>query len=88
MRTSLLETRRIEKFLLQQGDLGDRLVLETQAQLNPDLAQRVGFQNQTYQLVETYGRQKLRKEIRQIDARMFAGTRHVTFLQKILSYFK
>ena len=83
-----MEAARIEAFLLEKGDVGDRLLLEAQMQLDASLAQRVNDQKQAYDYAIAHGRQLLREEISKVDEELFTHSKHQRFRNKVLSYFK
>lgn len=88
MRTSLTELERIENFLLQKSDHGERLLLEAQLKIDASLAEKVRWQRKTYQILQQYGRHQLRKEIHAVSQQLFTAPKHSGFKQKILSIFK
>lgn len=88
MRTSLIETEQIEKFIRQEGDASEHLLMEARMQIDSELAQRVAFQKQTYQLIREYGRQQLRGEIHQAQKKIFSDSAYRKFQTRVRSYFK
>ncbi|MEM6845026.1 MAG: hypothetical protein AAF632_22625 [Bacteroidota bacterium] len=88
MRTSLIETEQIEKFIRQEGDLSERLLMEARMQVDYELAERVTFQKQAYRVIQEYGRQQLRAEIRRVQKKVFKDLAYRKFQTKIRSYFK
>ncbi|MEM9674624.1 MAG: hypothetical protein ACFB15_28780 [Cyclobacteriaceae bacterium] len=88
MRTSLIETEQIEKFIRQEGDISKRLFIEARMQIDRELAERVTFQQQTYQLIREYGRQQLRAEISRVQKKVFKDSVYQKFQTKVQSYFK
>ena len=88
MRTSLIETEQIEKFIRQEGDISKRLFIEARMQIDRELAERVTIQQQTYQLIREYGRQQLRAEISRVQKKVFKDSVYQKFQTKVQSYFK
>jgi len=88
MRTSLIETEQIEKFMQHEGDVSERLLLEARMQVDSELAERVAFQAQTYQLIREYGRQQLRAEICRVQKKVFNESAYRKFQTRVRSYFK
>ncbi|MEM9830555.1 MAG: hypothetical protein AAF944_07940 [Bacteroidota bacterium] len=88
MRTSLIETQQIEKYIQQQGNISERLLMEARVQVDYELAERVAFQKQTYRAIQEYGRQQLRAEIRRAQQKVFRDSAYKKFQTKIRSYFK
>jgi hypothetical protein len=88
MKTSLNELQLIENQLLGAPDGEDRLLFEARMILQPDLRHSLGWQQKTYQLVQQYGRQQLRKEMEQIHHELFITVKHKSFRQKILRLFR
>jgi hypothetical protein len=88
MKTSLNETRLIEMHLAGKAPAEERLLFEARLILQPDLRRNMHWQQKTYQLVQLYGRQQLKKEIEQVHQALFSpATAHHSFKQKILSLF-
>ena len=87
MRTSLIETEQIEAHLLQLGDTGDALVFEAKMLLEPELKEKVIWQQKTYQIVRQYGHEQLRQEIASAHQKLFSEERHQSFRQKIMRLF-
>ncbi len=88
MRTSLIETERIEKYIHPQGNVGDRLLIEARMQIDGELAERVASQKQTYQIIREYGRKQFRAEICQVQKKVFGDSAYKKFQTKVRSYFK
>lgn len=87
MRTSLNEIHHIEQHLLGQLPNEESLLMEAKMSLNPDLAQKVALQEETYALVKQYGRKKLRAEIVQVEKRLFTSPGYLSFRQRIMNLF-
>lgn len=87
MKTSWNELRLIEDHLLSATSSGEKILFEAQLLLQPDLQESVHWQQKTYDLVQKYGRQQLRKEIEQVQQRLFTAPEHASFKQKILRLF-
>lgn len=88
MRTSLHETERLERFILRKQSPGERLLMEATILLDPALAQQAEHQQMVYQIVHSYGRERLREEIAEIEQVLFTAPRHHSFRQRILNLFK
>lgn len=88
MRTSLIETEQIEANLLQRSDTGEALVFEAKMLLDPELKEKVQWQQRTYSLINLYGRNQLRQEIDAVHQKLFSQDQHKSFRQKIMSLFK
>lgn len=88
MRTSLIETEQIEKFIQQEGDLSEQLLMEARMQVNSKLKDQVAFQQQTYQVIREYGRQQIRAEIYRVQQKVFKDSAYQKFQTKVRSYFK
>ena len=87
MRTSLIETERIENWLFEAGSTEERLLMEAQALTNAELRERITWQSKTYHLIEEYGREKLRAEIRAVEQELFQSSKFSSFRIKVLSIF-
>lgn len=87
MKTSLNETRKIERGVLSGGQ-GDKLLLEAGMILDPTLRERVVWQQRAYEMIKLYGRKKLRMEIEGVHQKLFHSPEHSSFRQKIYQFFK
>ena len=87
MRTSLNELQEIEGHLTGTGKPEDQLVFEAKALLDPHWEEKVFWQKRAYEVVQTYGREALRKEIRQVHRKLFTQPKYSRFRQKIMNYF-
>ncbi|MEM0941356.1 MAG: hypothetical protein AAF600_15545 [Bacteroidota bacterium] len=88
MRTSLTETKQIEDWLLKQGAIQNRLLLEAKMLSNPKVKENVQWQSYTYDLIRLYGREKLREEIKAIQHTLFQTPKYRSFQDRIRSIFK
>jgi len=87
MRTSLLETEQIESHLLRRAEPGDGLVFEARLLLDPELKDRVLWQQKTYNIIRQYGLDQLKQEIESVHQKLFNEARHYSFRQKIIRLF-
>jgi hypothetical protein len=87
MRTSLLETEHIEAHLLQLSQPGDALVFEATLLLEPELRDKVLWQQKAYQMVKLYSRDQLKQEIKTVHQKLFQEEQHRGFRQKIMRLF-
>jgi hypothetical protein len=87
MRTSLIETEQIEAHLLKLSNPGDTLVFEARLLLEPDLHQKSVWQRETYNMIRSYGRDQLKKEIEAVHQKLFTQPEHRSFSQKIRQLF-
>lgn len=88
MRTSLNEIKQIEDWLLQRGDLPERLVTEAKILSQPGLADRAKWQSLTYEVIQLYGREKLKNEIREVENKLFHAPKYGSFRASIRAIFK
>lgn len=88
MRTSLTETAQIENWLLRYEGLPERLLMEARILSNPALMDRVRWQSATYELARSYGREKLREEIKSVEHQLFNTSKYRSFQHRIRSIFK
>ena len=88
MRTSLIEIEQIECWLLKQGDIRDRLLIENKMLSRSEVLEKVSWQAITYDFVHTYGRKKIRDEIKAIEQELFHTPKYYSFQEKIQSIFK
>jgi len=87
MKTSLNELQLIEDFLLGDTNAEDKLLMQARQILQPDLQENMYWQQKTYGLIETYGREQLRKEIRQVHQMLFTAPEHFSFSDRIKRFF-
>ncbi|MBS1532988.1 MAG: hypothetical protein JSU01_21995 [Bacteroidetes bacterium] len=87
MRTSLIETEQIETHLLRRSEPGDALVFEARLLLEPELRDKMHWQQKTYNIVKQYGRQQLKQEIERVHQQLFSKPEHTGFRRKIMRLF-
>ena len=83
----MIETEQIEAHLLKLSDPGDSLVFEARLILEPELKEKLMWQEKTYSMVRIYGRDQLKKEIESIHQKLFTQPEHTSFSQKIRRLF-
>jgi len=83
MMTSWNETRQIEEYLNGSFDTGNVLIFEAQMILNPQLHDKVLWQNKAYTIIQQYGRKQLKQEIEAIHQQLFTQPGHLNFSKKI-----
>jgi hypothetical protein len=87
MRTSLLETEQIESHLMRSAEPGDALVFEAKLLLDPELKEKMHWQQKTYSILRQYGREQLKGEIAAVHRQLFNDGAHQSFRQKIMRLF-
>lgn len=88
MPTSWNDTVQIEKYLGNNLHNGNALVFEARLLLQPELADKMQWQQKTYTLIQNYGRMQLRQEIEMVHQQLFTDTKFRRFSQKIKALFK
>ncbi|MGV3507898.1 MAG: hypothetical protein ACO1N7_01315 [Sphingobacteriaceae bacterium] len=88
MPTSSIETREIEAHLSGVQHPEESLLFQAKLVLQPNLAEKVKWQQQTYRLLQLYNRQKLRAEISEVENILFSDDAHLSFRQKIFRLFR
>ena len=88
MTTSSIETREIEAHLSGVQHPEESLLFQAKLVLQPNLAEKVKWQQQTYRLLQLYSRQKLRTEISEVENILFSDDVHLSFRQKIFRLFR
>jgi len=83
----LNELQLIEDFLLVNTNAEDKVLMEARQILQPDLQESVYWQEKTYRLIETYGREQLRKEISQVHQKLFTTPEHFSFSERVKRFF-
>ena len=87
MMTSWNETEQIEMHLSGRLDAGNALVFEARMMLDPELSDKMVWQQKTYGIIQSYGRKQLKKEIEAVHQKLFAQPQHSSFSQKIRRLF-
>ena len=87
MRTSLPETEQIEASLMRLSEPGDALVFEARLLLEPELRDKMLWQQKTYSIIRQYGRDQLKGEIAAVHRQLFTDGAHQSFRQKIMRVF-
>ena len=87
MMTSWNETEQIEAHLTGRLDTGDSLVFEARMLLEPELGDKVLWQQKTYDIIQNYSRRQLKKEIEAVHQKLFTQPQHISFSQKIRRLF-
>ncbi len=87
MTTSWNETRQIEAHIMGTANTGDALLFEAKLMLDNDLADKVIWQQKTYETIQQFGRRQLKKEIEQVHQQLFTQHEHTSFAQKIRRLF-
>jgi len=88
MRTSLNEIKEIEDWVMQSGELPDRLVTEAKMLIDPSLKDKAEWQLETYKVVKAYGRRKLQDELIEVESKLFSEPQYKVFQRQIHSIFK
>lgn len=87
MMTSWSETEQIEAHLSGRLDTGDALVFEARMLLDPELSDKMIWQQKTYGMIQSYGRRQLKREIEAVHQQLFTQLEHSSFSQKIRRLF-
>ena len=87
MRTSLTETQQIEAHIMRPSEPGDALVFEARLLLEPELKDKMQWQQKTYQIIRQYGREQLKQEIEAVHQKLFTEPEHLGFRQRIKKLF-
>lgn len=88
MRTSLIETQQIDRYLNNEMPISEKLVFESRLLIDETLKDKLNYQVQTNDLIKEYGRQKLLQDIRIIEEKLFNESKFKTFQTKVYSIFK
>ena len=88
MPTSWNDTVQIERYLSKKCNNGDALLFEARLILQPDLADKLEWQQKTYTLIKNYSRTHLKQEIELVQQQLFTQIEHTSFSQKIKALFK
>ncbi|MEQ9299592.1 MAG: hypothetical protein RIF33_13550 [Cyclobacteriaceae bacterium] len=88
MRTSLIETKRIDDWLLGQDDPQEHLLMEVKLEISDALKEKVEWQKEVHGLIRSYGRKQLKAEIKSIEHRLFSSQQHRSFQDRVRAIFK
>lgn len=87
MKTSWKTTQRLEDYRLRRLTPEDALLVEAELLTNPELRETLQWQERTYELLQAYGRQQLRREILSVQHRLFYRPEYRSFRQIIRQLF-
>jgi hypothetical protein len=88
MKTSWNETEQIEAYLNGFTNAGDALLFDAKLLLEPQLRDKIVWQQKTYSIIHHYGRKQLLQEIETVHQKLFTRPEHISFRQKIGLLFK
>lgn len=83
MKTSWIETQKLEAFLLDEAG-EETPVLEARLILDAALQENLQWQKNTYSVIQAYGRMQLKADLEKIHQTLFQNN---TFREKILKLF-
>ena len=83
----MIETEQIEAHLMRRSEPGDQLVFEARLLLEPELHEKMQWQQEAYRMVKLYGRDQLKQEIEAVHQKLFTQKEHFSFSQKIRRLF-
>lgn len=84
----MFETQWIEQYILKQLSAEEALLAEAKILLNAELAEKIEHQRTCYNLVNSYARNYLKKEIEAVHNRLFTETKFEKFRNKVMTIFK
>ena len=87
MRTSLIETERIEAYLHRSAAPEDLLLFDAKLILNSALSDKTMWQQKAYNVVRLYGRDMLKQEIEAVHQKLFNEPQYTGFREKIKRLF-
>jgi hypothetical protein len=87
MKTSASDTEHIDRYLLQQLPVGDKLLFDARLMLCPELKDNVEWQRKVHHLVQLRGRQQLKAQIKGVEQLVFSQPEYSGFRQRIKSLF-
>jgi hypothetical protein len=83
----LHEVKNIDLYLRDKMDPASRLVFEAELLIIPSLAAKVACQSKLYKLIRQSGRRKIKKEVEQIQRKLFSDPTKADFSSEILKLF-
>lgn len=87
MRTSLIELQQIEEYIFN-GKGSEAALNDTSLLTDSDKAEKVMWQKETYNIVQQYGRRKLKLELETIHRKLFTESRYSKFRRQIMRLFR
>lgn len=87
MRTSLTELQQAEQYLQGEAEPEQHLLMEARLQIDQNLAEKLEAQQEAYVLIKQYGREQLRREIAQVEQRIFTRSVYRRFQKQIRAIF-
>lgn len=81
------EIRQIDDYLFKYAGEADTLLFEARLILQPELREKLHWQQKVYELVGQYGRRQLKAEIEAVHQQLFNAPEHRSFAQKIRAFF-
>jgi len=84
----MTETILLDNYLLNRAEPADKLLMDARMLLDEELRDKAEWQQQTYALVRTYGRNCLKHEIAAAQKKVFTEKRFAAFRKKINGIFK
>ncbi len=92
MRTSLIEIQKIEGFILGTLPAEEAILLESKMILDIEFKRNVEIQQAVMNVVQTYGKNqssvKLKKEIQQVEQKVFSNRKYKSWKNRIFQFFK
>jgi hypothetical protein len=88
MRTLLNKIKLIDEYLFNSATTEDALLFDAMLIIDPALSEQATWQEKTHQLVNQYGRKKLKAEIEVVHQQLFNQPEHRSFRLKILNLFR
>ena len=88
MRTSLIETQQIDQYLNGEMPISEKLLFESRLLIDETLQDKLNDQVKANALIKEYGREKLLRDIRMIEGKLFNESKYKTFQTKVYSIFK
>jgi hypothetical protein len=69
---TLLETKEIDRYLLDKLSPASRLLFEARLLIDPTLKLRVEFQRKLYLIIKRSGRRQMKSEVRRVHHQLFS----------------
>ncbi len=88
MRTSLNNIKTIDDYLLGRMLPDDVRLFEANMLLNSDLSDDIKYQQNTYEIIREYSRQKIKTEIKAVQETLATAPEHQGFMRSIGNLFK
>ena len=84
---TLLETKEIDRYLLDKLSPASKILFEAKLLIDPGLQRRVDWQQRLYSIIKRSGRRQIKSEVAGIHYRLFSDASKRDFQLNVLQLF-